>query len=506
MSKEWLIPALVAGGFGGWLGARRRDRSPLERVALAAGPLLLLAVIYLYRETALLGTRWVWSACRLAPVLAWRQGWPLYSPIDHGPINGWLYGPVAAVAWLPSALAHSPLPALLIAVTINLLFLLVPLALAARHATRDLPAVAIPAFAAAAAGLLQLYPTWYMASALNVDAVAAGLGAGACLLLARGTRTARDAALAGALVALAAWTKQVEAPLVLAPVAWLGWSGERRALRDFLAGWAVALLAIGAAVFGLMNARDVLFNLWTVPAHHPLVGGWPAAWGELRDLARYTLLLWVPCAGVLLLARRDPVREQSAVAPVWLFLAAALAVLPTGLMAAIKLGGDRNSLHSVYYLLAAALVAVAGDWAHSLRRARELRIAVLLLAAGALTLTALQQVNGYERLTMLPPRCLSQEAWTFAREHPGRAYYPWDPLATLLAEKKFYHFEYGVYDRIHAGEPPAPARLADGLPVAPEMVVYPRADYPHTLLPALPDYRLATTSEDWMIYRAGPKP
>jgi hypothetical protein len=505
VSKEWLILAFVGAGLGLWRSFRLRDATLLERVAFVTLPPLLVAVLWLYVETAGLNTRWTWSACRLAPVVGWLQGYPLYSPEDHGPINGWLYGPVAALAWLPATLARSPEPALFIAAAINLAFLLIPLAAAARRAAPDSWTGAGLAFTAAAAGLLQLYPTWYMASALNVDAIAVGLGLGSCVLLLGPSLTRRRLALAATLSALAVWTKQVEAPLVFAQLGWLALARDRRAALTFGLAFAGVMLIVGLLMVTLFEARAVFFNLWTVPAHHPLLGGWAAARGELFDLARYAFPLWAACAVGLALERRRPATGAPAPSGATLLVAAAVVLLPTGIMATIKLGGDRNSLHSVYYLLAATLLVVA-TLHRQLPSVRPLRLALLLPLAALLAGLSIRQVAGYPGLAMLPPRCLSQEAWVFAREQPGRVYFPWDPLATLMAERRAYHFEYGVYDRVIAGSEPTAAHLAAGVPEKSELVVYPKADYSRLMLRSLPGYTLSATTDDWLIYRPAPPP
>jgi len=501
VSHEWLILA-IAGVLGLGLASRQGALPPVTRLALAALPVLLAALVFVYREAALLNTYWVWSGCRLAPALGWLQGYPLYSPVDAGPVNGWLYGPVAAVAWLPAALARSPAPALLIAAVINLAFLLLPIFAATRRATREARIDGGLAFAAAAAALLLFYPTWYMAAALSVDAVAAGLGAAACVALLGPEAGPRRIVLAALLAALATWTKQVEAPLALGLAAWLWFHRRSRAALGFAAAHAAALLLIAAPVFTLLSARDVVFNLWTVPAHHPLPGGWSTARVELLELVRYSAPLWIPCAGALFLARRG--RTAWAPAGASVFLVAALAVLPTGVLAAIKLGGDRNSLHSVYFLAIATALALAGEWPAGLRRSREWRTAGLLTAAVLATTLSFRQTEAHARLTALPAQCLSQEDWAFARTRPGEIYFPWDPLATLLAEGKMYHFEYGVFDRIAAGRPLTAAQLASGLPTRPALVIYPKADYPRTMLAGFPGYVFDRTTDGWIVFRAPP--
>jgi hypothetical protein len=171
-------------------------------------------------------------------------------------------------------------------------------------------------------------------------------------------------------------------------------------------------------------------------------------------------------------------------------------------MAAIKVGGDRNSMHSVYYLAVATALALGRLWPVMVARPTGLMAGAILFAVTGVTVLAGKQVAGYRVQDALPKRCLSQEAWNYARENPGKAYFPWDPLATLMAEGRMYHFEYGVLDRIYAGHPPETTRMRHDLPAGAEVVIYPRADYPRTMLREyLPEFSFATATEDWLIHR-----
>ena len=473
-----------------------------EAAAGVLVPVLLCALAYCYVATLQLNTRWGWSADRLAPTVGLFHGYPLYSPIDTGPINGWLHGPVAPILWSPAALADSPQPALAIAAAINLGFLLFPLLYASTRFSAGPVLPRLSGFVYGAAAILLVYPTWYMASVLCSDAIAVALGLGSCLVLMGGaTPGTRRLALAALLGVLAAWTKQTEAPLVLAQLAWLLWvHGWRTSLR-YGALFAVILAAAAAAVFGLMRPRDVILNMWTIPSSQKLTGSWAAAGTETVDFLRYTLAFSVPCLLALLpgdSATRPGPRIGRVVA---LPLAAALVMLPLGVMAAMKVGGDRNSIHSVYYLAGAAIVAIAQVWSPTPPRAFVLRGAALL-AAVATAVLALRLMADYPNMSMLPPRCLSQQAWIFSREHPGQTYFAQDPLSTVMAEGRMYHFDYAVLDREHAGIVTSARHIREGLPEAPLAVVYPRTEDPHTVLKEfLPEFVFSSATEDFIIFR-----
>ena len=507
MSTNLTILAALAAVTGFWLARRARPAAWPERLAAFLLPALLGTLVYAYAETAVLCTNWTWSACRLAPTIALFHGYPLYPPEAGGVITDWHYGPVAALAWSPAALADSPQPALMTAAVINLLFLLVPLLAAAWRATagRLLPALLV--FALGAAGILQLYPTWYMASALNVDAIAVGLGAGSCLVLVRaGVPSGKHLLLAAALSVLAVWTKQNDATLILAQAGWLWFRHGRTAARQLSVAFAGAMAGVIGLVAVVLHPADVFFNLWTIPFSEALPGGWSAAGAEAMDFLLYTAVLWLPC---LLAALWPPAAAPGASEPaprsqlpLWLFVAAAAALLPTGIVAAIKIGGDRNSIHSVYYLAVAAILAVGGAWPARAGRNAALGHSAILVATAVVVALAARQAASYPDRPLLPRRCLSQEAWAVALRHPEQVYFPWDPLATLMAEGRLYHFEYGVIDRIYVGRAPAPGALNAGLPARLSVVVYPRAPYPQTMRERyLPPLTLASTTEDWLIYR-----
>jgi hypothetical protein len=167
----------------------------------------------------------------------------------------------------------------------------------------------------------------------------------------------------------------------------------------------------------------------------------------------------------------------------------------------MKVGGDRNSIHSVYYLAGAAIVAIAHVWSPSPPRAGVLRGAALL-ACSAAAVIALRLMADYPSMSMVPPRCLSQQAWIFSRQHPGQTYFAQDPLATVMAEGRMYHFDYAVLDREHAGIVTSAKHIREGLPEAPLAVVYPRTDDPHTVLTQfLPEFVFSSATEDFIIYR-----
>jgi hypothetical protein len=372
-------------------------RRTFSRVALVVS-LLLLGLTSL---TALSSLPYKpWNNARLAPSLALTYGYPLYSGPDEGPIEPTLYGPVKALLLLPAAMANSPTGALLIAGAINQVMFLLPLWVLLRAAggtARDKlwPTLVGFAFAASCAQLVP--PLRFMSTDIHVDAPAVGLGLLSCVVLmtCRGAPRLGRLALAATLVVLAAWTKQIEAPLAMAQTVWIWMAFGRRPATIFLC----CLIGIGAAVSGLFFAvfgySEMMFNIVALVATHPLDG----AWGLIALSTLDLLINSSPFLAVLLLALRRRSKHAAngiAVAgsgegwlldlkswPGSLLLFAAAFLTPPSVLARSFAGGDQNSFHPLYYLLAAAalvLTRVAAERGEAGRVPRGRRVLVGLVA------------------------------------------------------------------------------------------------------------------------------
>lgn len=481
--------ALLAAGWG-WRRWRREQREPLDvRVTAGLLPAAFLTLAWLYAGYVAAAAWWDWNAARVVPSVALARGFALYYPPDSGPAVTTHYGPVKELLYLPAALASTPTGAIAIAAVLNLATLLAPLWLVLRGSAgregRRLPGAATPgvatpgaatAFVFAAAAIPWSYATRYVATSVHADAPAVGLGLLSCWWLTVGPPTRRRLIVAALLCALASWTKQVEAPIVAGQAIYLAaiW-GRRRAVELLLwtAGWAVALGALFARLFGW---REMLFQTLLLPARQPRLPGLSPlllAVVELAILGSASLLL-------VLVALRSaggrPWRELLRDRPWTLYLLAAVALVPVGVLARIKYGGDVNSYHSLYYLLAAAACIVArGELGASADRGRRLAV---LLAAGALV-GALPKLTvcGYLRHPRENPQ---EKAFALARRHPGEIFFPWNPLSTLMAEGRLDHFDHDLVDRELAGLAPSEEHFRAHLPPRLRWVCFSTEGLPHT--------------------------
>jgi hypothetical protein len=296
--------------------------------------------------------------------------------------------------------------------------------------------------------------------------------AGAMLVLPAGdSLTLRRMAMAGFAAALACFTKQIEVFALPGFFFFIGLTFNWRNAFVFaalVAAWAVVLaVGFGATMGGF---ADMMFNIIEVPSRHAWKGPRLAvlfkAGVSLALAAGFVTLLLLPFVGRAFHHRRPRrveiragLRENR-----WLlFVFVAATMIPGCLMGEVKIGGMENSYHSIYYLIAAGSLALflwvtgTGESARpSLVLGAYLLAAVVvgLRAPDLINLLGLRSVHGNAQ----------QQAYEFAKAHPGETIFPWNPLSTLYADGKLYHFEYGVYDRVFAGFDPTPEHFAKYLP------------------------------------------
>lgn len=444
------------------------------------------------------------SASRVVPAVALARGFPIYAGPDGGPIIDFMYGPVAALAFLPAAAAATPSGALAIAVVLNAAAFFLPMAWA--HA-RVGGAGGAAAFVLFALAVLRDPGLVFSALTIHADAPALGLGALACGLLATAPSPTSSARLAGVALAavLAAWTKQTTAPLVVALLAVAALrDGPRAAAR--LAGWvAVIGVLVSAACLAAFGPADLAFNMVTLPARMPWYG--EAEQGRLETLAFVGGLLarlaWAPAlvtAAVLLASRR-----RARTSPATVFAAVAVTLVPIALVSGAKVGGYLNTFSvCTYFLVAAATLGLAALANGSGRAGTAARVGLALGLVGL----GVDLARGPAGLAAAPHAVAGLRAWAdnpqerafaAARAQPGEVYLPWNPLATLLAENRLDNTEIGAWNRDLAGVAIADAQWRRRLPPRLRFVAFRPPTGAFAWLPAptkrLPELSQPTTLE-----------
>src|SRR5262245_54414126 len=118
------VAAVLAAAACGLLAWRWRRFPRTWRPVDALGAVLLLPGLFVFaRVVVRLVVRALheeWNGCRLAPTVALTHGYALYYPPNEGPVLDTIYGPVAALAYLPATMFRSPTGAILAGAALNL--------------------------------------------------------------------------------------------------------------------------------------------------------------------------------------------------------------------------------------------------------------------------------------------------------------------------------------------------------------------------------------------------
>jgi hypothetical protein len=519
----------VGAGFGIF---RRSGAESLDnRIALALLPtgFLIAATLLVEHLTSSLNSPW--PAARLTPLFALRYGYRLYYGPDQGPILDTIYTPLSALLYFPALIFSTPVPAVLAGTVLACCYSFAPVLYIIRRTISPATLVrAAPAFLAFFLLACTLDPLNTSMFSIHADAPALGLGAAAIasLLYTKGERSLMGSSV---LVVMAINAKQVVAPLpaVLCLYVLLT-RGFRPMLRYF------AYLAAGLAAFALLWAvwfgwREFTFNTLVEPGLHPFrlpncQSCTPATLTQdklkiLIKLARINSrvfleeMFWIPVGYALLAAlayraeTRRSIRMWLADNPWALWCAAGIAQVSTGLLGRAKVGGFANAYSYSFYFLLLGLVSLAlsvgcaPDLAHVARRGVKAAGLALLVV---LMLARLPQYFGAARAVRSLQNNPVEASYLYILSHPAHVYFPWFVLSELLAEKRLYHFEYGVVDRELAGYPPTREHWSAYIPQALEQVAFwPIQDM--QALDYLPEFRTRVGVPQlpgWIVWERAP--
>ena len=430
-----------------------------------------------------------WNELRVAPAFALRHGINPYPSLGGGPLFTLIYGPVVIVIDLPTTFATSPAGALHIASLITALMIAGPLAVIFFRSSELRARGTWAPWLALALGILLRPETHFLFQVSDQSAIAFGLLSGWCL--ARHPQPGTSWLIgAAALCTLAIFSKQLAVFLVPAQLVFLWLGGNRAAALRFLA-WVIlfgaAALVICVEAFGFNN---LWINLVAIPARLPwsnfAVRFATRPWSLFAQVALPSLALLV-----LWFSGHWPKRSKEGGRFFQFAALAFLAMLPLGLMAFFKIGGDTNNLHSWGYLLAGALLA----WLAKPSGRAATSIVLVIVTVFALALHA-------GEFASLRPRPLS-EHFTVADKligaYPHALWFPQNPLITFYADGKLWHSEDGARTRGFAGYMPNATDFRRDLPANLQAIVYPANENLSLSALLLPEFNQKTSLPHWTL-------
>ncbi len=444
-------------------------------LSLSAGILAWMSLVWI-----LIAPWDEWNGARVAPVIAWTMGMPLYFPPQQGPASAFMYPPVSAILRLPVVFTSTPNGAIILSAFLNAITFFVPLVVYIR-CTRGRRSLQWLALLLAWGMSLNVQSLIYSAFKVHADAAAVGFALLACACLTRWRRNISTTKLlaSSACAVLAIGSKQTIAPILLVlPI----FAGLRHGLRAAVFLSIAEVVMLGAAIalaIGVFGYEPLRYNLWDMAVRQPW---WFEELGPVRCLALWSGTLIqdsaLPAIGIVLMMLLTPAKASTWRAWIrrnpWILpFALAIALVPFSILGVAKRGGQQNALTLTSYFLVAAL----SEMIVRLRPMRQQRF-IQALSATAISLAILSVCPFTQKLELVRelanlPENPQMQAYRFAALHPGEVYFPRHPLAGLLTEGKYYLFEYGWDDRLAAGEAPDPRKMFPWLPPRMQMVAFP---------------------------------
>ncbi len=450
---------------------------------------------------------WHWNDARLARSVALWYGYGLYPGRDSNvPIIGTMHGPVPHLLY--ACLAFLKDPTWLLMAGCALSCVLYFGAVLWVHIRDGAKVAGAYGFFACAALLLASLGARAAGLTIHVDALALCLAVLAAGILVWDEAMGPRALAASAVLAmLSVASKQTMAPVAIALPCFVLLAGGKRAFARYVAVEVAASAAIFAAMLALFRpSRDLLFNTFTLAIQQPQMGSIvPRMMQGLYDMRSELAAAAAPLVLLIAVCSLAPgtIREKIAKHRWLVFLWMAAFQLPIELRAWSTYGGEVNHLSVVTLFVAlATTLGLVRLWKPDTAglAARALLIGILM----AHVPLAFRIGRDLRRVGINA----TQVAFNYERRHPGRAYFPFNPLAALLADGKLTHFDHALFNREVAGFPISPEQFAAGFPLGCTLVAYPPGQQPHAaaIREVIEDQPAAREPglKGWNVYRVKP--
>jgi len=532
MPLPLILSLLLFGGclllsplLGWWLFKRLSSWSFSDRIIAALLPLSILVI----SQAALMKVLGApaayalgWPASRLTATFAMVRGYQLYYPPDRGPVLEALYGPGRAFAYLPATLTSSITIALLVAGSLSILYGFLPILWLHLHPylnNRRKLLVSFFVFICFCGFTLTSPAINSSVFVVGPDAPMLGLSATACALIYHRKHQERTIPLviSAFLMVLAVWTKQTALPLLVAlPFYVLCTEGYRSCLRyvAFIALFCALSLGVAFIVF---DAKALIFNMYTIAVHSPWINTNKLKALGITSTELMTESLWfVPTLAFYIGITQPTDKHQEQLQDrfrSWLttnrwslFLIVALFMVSTSIVGRAKVGGALNTFSPTIYFLAVAVCLASieltsrEDIDRNVQKSVKLLITIITVLFLYIQFSPLSTVLTAIRELPNNPAAV---AYSYAKKHPGIAYFPWNPLSSLMAEGKLYHFCYGLIDRRISGFPVSKAHIQAYLPPNIKFVAFPEGHGIEGTLVFTPEFTQQIVVDElpgWLVF------
>ncbi len=463
----------------------------------------------------------MWNGARLARAFLVTD--PSFFPlVGRGPLLASGHGPISFLFFVPATFTPNPTAALTVALAINVSLYLIPIAIVSWLSVRqhlEQRRIYWIMLLMISSLLLTVDNTTlsYILSKPHVDIQAIFLATLSCLLLTYSEEQTKRSRLikhlaASGLISLAVWSKQLEMTILVAQALYLALVHGWRIAVQYMVTVAIFLAVCSLVIAGYYGIEPIRFNMFEIFSSHPrhdslyeLFRLGQQALFQDEILVFATLLLIATAIDAKLATKKniswlhlqDWARENT-----WLiFFFCAAVHFPIGVLANSKWGGHVNSLHFHYYGLLCVLWLI--PWTQ--RAIPRTKAAATAWIYAAILLLSVKHSESLLHLTEEPRQSIHQAAFDLLVEEPGKYYFPWYPLAHVMADGKVYHFEHMLVDWKSAGVEPTRQQLRDYFPEQLEYIVYHKSDR-HTYTRDLfsrcfPEEPVEKKGVGWLYYK-----
>ena len=462
-----------------------------------------------------------WDASRLAWTFSIRYGYSLYPLIGEGPMLSESYGPLAALVYLPLIFINaSPTLVVILASLISVCFYFLPLLWICLLSSRKF-LFALCIFAWFCLFTFNSRSLNSSAFSVHADAPALGFSALACAILYN--RKLRNVTLLFSAIfsICAVWTKQSLMPILFALPLWIFLSNNHKYAKRYIIYiilFGILTLIFFSCIFAFQNLRFYMFTYpdrcpWQYGAN-PAIALLKASFNLLKDCF---LLIIIASLLIILSLYRSRSYNNSAknILKNWIcdnqwlmFLVISVLMVPTSLLGNVKAGGAENTLSpAVYFIAAACALGLMKYIAFSLypHNALTNKISILSFILLLISLIFISIPTFRDKLPALLNlgNNYQEVAYKYAKKYPAEVYFPEAPLASLLAEGKLYHFQFGISDRELIGFPVSREHFRAYIPSNIRLVAFSRNYQSQYIMKYLPEFSKRVTIEelpDWIIY------
>jgi hypothetical protein len=462
-----------------------RSLERFERTIASTMPTLMALFAIAVVELILAAPYELLNEMRITRTFALFSGVNLYPGNDAtGAIVGTPHPPVSHILYWPTVFAKTPTLAIEIGSAISFTLFFAPVVWL--HFCRGLDerrGFLLPCFALLTFGFMMLQGAGMRMCAFRIhtDAAAicfATIGAG---ILSRvdGSHGWGRLFLSSVFAVLSVGCKQTMAPLLFALCLFVLLVGGIRPALQYMACVLASGIAFSSAIVAIFwPPKDLLFNLVTLASHRPSWGSYTQIHLEIYEEALLPMLALMLFGLHWYFYERSPASGWRSLLAGhrWLvFPLIGILLAPVCVKARSTYGGEPNHIGLFVYFFAlgttlglSQLMTETTENPYRAKASRILALSLILASLGARSLAVFRQGAVRDNRSSR-----TWEAYEYDLRHPGRAYFPWNPLASVFVEHKFYHIESALQDREAAGHGINQAQFVSGIPAHLSLVATP---------------------------------